>query len=247
MKGDRIMSIRHALLAVLAAALTASAASAAAFDDVKIFAATRFESHSLEARNQADNSLLTTLTFVSQTGRQGSALVSIGHKQDLEDSESDGLALSASYVHNFSRSSYALVGYSNYHSYQSVDDGRIDDTSDMIYIAHGWKVLKRDRVQGTLFTTMSTDTAFDDNRMISETVRFTGPVGRTYRWNAGYQLGYSLVDDRRSLGALEAGVAKPVSRQGVVSVSHRRVSYVNNPGADLEDNQWIVAYSHKIR
>lgn len=241
------MSIRHVFLAVLITAAAATAAHAAAFDDVKIFAATRFESHSLDVNKQADNAVLTTLTFVSQTGKQGSALVSIGHKQDVEDSESDGLAMSASYIHNFSRSSYALVGYSNYRNYQSVDDGRIDDTSDMFIIMHGWKVLKRDRVQATLFTAMSTDTAFDDNRMISETVRFTGPVGRTYRWNAGYQLGYSLVDDRRSLGVLEAGVAKPVSRQGVVSVAHRRVAFVNDPGADTDDNQWIVAYSHKIQ
>lgn len=236
---------------ILAVALIMAAGAfapntAAAKSDISIIASTRYESHTMENTKLGDNAQTTAFTFIKNTGPAASVIASIGHRLDLDDNESDGLSVSLGYVRNISKSSYITAGYSNYRAYKSTDDGSVDDSTDMLTVMHGWNVVKQDMIKLSLNTAISTDTAFDNNRMFSESLNFSGPVGKKLRWGVGYQFGYSLVDHRHSVNVLDYKVSKKVSRRGSASLGHRRAEY-KAPGNDQDDNQWILAYSFRIR
>lgn len=236
------------LLATITVMLLLGAqALASGIKDLSIYGSTRFETHDRDNSIAADNLFQTTFTFITNTGYRSSAIASVGHRMDVEDNESDNLALSLAYIHSFSKSSYMLSSYSNFRSYESIDDGRLENSTDMFNFIHGWKVVKRDRLRLTLFTSLSTDTAFDDNRMIGETFSFSGPVGKKYRWGISYQYGYSLVSDDHSINTWDLKIAMPVSRKSTVSLTRRMVDYLNPGGTDINDNTWLLSYSYRIR
>lgn len=240
--------MKYGIMAVIVLAAFAVFATAAnGADDLSIFASSRFESHDMNGVKSADNVLLNTFTFVSNTGRRSSVSASIGQRLDLDDGGTDTLALSLGYLHNISRSSYVTANYSNYRLYQSVDDSTLDDTADMLYFTHGWRVIKRSLLQCTMFTTLSTDTAFDDNRMLSETARFSGPFASRYKGEISYTYGHSLVFDRHTVNAWNFRASRSVSRNGSVSLGYRTVEYVIKGGKDLKDDSWILTYNHKLR
>lgn len=234
-----------AMIVLAGWALFAPAASGA--EDLAIFGTARFESHNMSGVKSADNVALNTFTFMTNTGRRSSVSATVGQRMDLDDGGTDTLALSLGYTHNISRSSFVLVNYANYRVYENVDDGTLEDSADMLYFMHGWKVIKRGLLQCTLYTALSGDTAFDDNRMFSETVKFSGPFESRYRWDTSYQYGRSLVSDNHSINAWDFRAARPVSRNASVSLGFRTVEYKNNGGKDLKDDSWILTYNHKIR
>ena len=239
------MNLKTLLMAALAAlALGPPVLAGPSANDLSVYAATRFETHTLEGTKSADNALTSSLTVLTNTGAKSTVMASFGYRLDMDDNESDSLALGLGYLHTFNKNSSLMAGYSNYKSYESLDDGTLQDTADMFYFTHAWKVVKRDTVRATLFTSLSADTAFDDNRMLGETLSVSGPYGAAYRWGASYQLGYSLVDHRHSVAVWDVKVSRA---EGAVSVGRRYTAYLNSPGTDVNDNSWILAYSHRLR
>ena len=241
----RILGIKGTL--AVAALVLSTPAVTMAKQGVGIIASTRYESHTMSGSKTADNALTTSFTFVRSLDNANSFVASIGQRFDIEDNESDGMAMSLAYIRNFSKSSYAMAGYSNYRIPESIDDGRLADTGDMLTFMHGWNIVKRDALKASLSTAFTTDTAFDNNRMFSEALNFGGPLAKDFRWNVGYQFGYSLVDHRHSVDVLDFKFSRRLTRRAQVSLGYRQVKYLSAVGRDVDDNQWILGYNFRIR
>jgi len=238
----------RAILAITAAMILLSIpASAAGISNLGIYTNTRFESHNISGTKLSDDLITQTVTFVKGTGYRSAVMGSFGARLNIDDKNIDNDILSLSYLHKITKSSYVMGSFANYQAYENPDNGILTEDTDSFFFMHSWKVIKRNWIQGFAKTAFVTDKDFSDNRMTSETFSLMGPCFKKVTWKFSYQFGYTLVDDRQTINAWDAGFSIPVMRNGRFGVGFRHLIYLNDGSTNNDDNTWLMSYSHKIK
>lgn len=215
-------------------------ASVYASPGLTLHSTTRYESHSMAS---GDNSGQEILSLTMPLGSKSSVVGTAGLVYDFQDSESSNTIVGLAYVYSYNKKSYFISSYSNFRLHGSAEDLVSSDTLDSLYFMHSYGFIKRSAVNAYVRTALTTDTAFDTNRVWSEQLYMTFPYKRKITASLGLQYNYSLEQDKHSHNVYDFGISTPIARNGKLSLTYRRADYKLT---GIEDNIWLFTYSHRL-
>lgn len=228
------------IITIIFAITLICAASAYASPGLTLHSTTRYESHSMAS---GDNSAQQVLSVAVPMGSRSSVVGTAGIEYDFQDEESSNTIVGLAYVYSFNKKSYLITSYNNFRTHGSVADFVNSDTLDSLFFMHSYAMVKRGAYNAYLRSSLTTDTAFDTNRIWGEQLYVTIPLKNKYTASVGLQYNYSLEQDRHSHTIYDFGFSSPIARNGKASIGYRAIEYKLT---GIEDSVWLFSYNHRL-